>query len=112
MSYGLIKSGILALKAAEQVTIASGVATITQGVVQLTSETSTTDDLDTITLNSAVNIETYLPFVILIAASGHTITVKHGTDNITLNAAGDFSLTDVKALLLWNDGTNYHDLGA
>ena len=35
------KGGILALKAAEQVTIAGGVATITQGVVQLTSESST-----------------------------------------------------------------------
>ena len=108
----LLKLATLTLTEAEPVTIAGGVATITQSVVILTSETSTADDLDSLVFDSNVYLGDYLPFVILLAASGHTITVKHGVTDIILNAAGDFSLTDAKALLLWTDGTNWHDLGA
>lgn len=106
---GLFKVGMVAFKAAEAVTIVGGVATFTQGVVSLAGAGSAADDLDTLTLDSSVNRETYLPCVVLVADSD-TITVKHGTGNILLNAAGDFSLTSSKALLLWFDGTNYHDL--
>lgn len=108
---GLLKLTTLALAAAEDVTIASGVATITQGVVNLIGQGVAADDLDTLTLATSINVETYLHFVVL-EADADTITVKHGTGNILLNAAGDFSLTSSKALLLWFDGTNYHDLGA
>lgn len=51
-------------------------------------------------------------FVLLQAASGSTITVKHGTGNIYLNGLADFSLTGDKTLLLYYDGTNFSDVGA
>lgn len=105
---GLLKIATLALTEPEQETIASGVAIATQGVLQLTSESSTSDDLDTLTFSG--NLDDYLPFVILLAAAGHTIAVKHNTGNIHINAASDFSLTDAKALLLWFDGTDWHNL--
>lgn len=102
--------GVYASVDSTTLTIATGVVTATQGYHLIAAESSTTDDLDTISLDSALNLGTYRPFLALKADSGDTITVKHGTGNIVLNAAGDFSLTDAKMLLLFYDGTNWHDL--
>lgn len=63
--------------------------------ITITSETGVTDDLDTL-LNPAVGV-TY----ILQAAAGHTITVKHNTGNIYLNAATDVTLTGNSLLALF-----------
>ena len=93
-------------------TIATGVVTVTQGFHTIAAESTTTDDLDTINLDSSLNLGTYRPFLALIGDSGDTITVKHGTGNIVLNAAADFSLTASKMILLFYDGSNWHDLGA
>jgi len=82
----------------ESITISSGVATVTRpGVKILTSETGTTDDLDS-TVGLSTNEE-----VILKAASEHTIVVKHGTN---IKCRFDFSLTgNNRMVLLCNDGT-------
>lgn len=53
-SFVLAGTGRLAHGAPEQVTIASGVATITHRFVQLTSESGTTDTLDSFTFSGAV----------------------------------------------------------
>jgi hypothetical protein len=63
------------------VTIASGVATITTGYVALAAESSTTDQLDTLTLAGAVAGDE----VLLVADTGDTITVDDA--NINLGAA-------------------------
>jgi hypothetical protein len=107
-----ISSGIFAVATADAQSIASGVMTITQAFTVVSAETSTTDDLDTISLAGSLTLGTYRPIIILQAASGHTITVKHGTGNISLNGAADFSLTDAKMLALFYNGTNWYDLGA
>lgn len=78
---GRARAGILSLGAAEDVTIATGVATITKSLVELTSESSTTDQLDTLTMSGAAEGD----IVILTAAAGHTITVDDA--NIDLGAA-------------------------
>lgn len=104
--------GVIAITNASILTIVSGVVTMTQMFHTIAAESGTTDDLDTISISTALNLGTYRPMLVLIADSGDTITVKHGTGNIVLNAAGDFSLTAAKMLLLIYDGTNWHDLGA
>ena len=109
-----IRSGVFAVADTTTLTIATGVVTMTQGFHTIAAETGTTDDLDTINLSASLSSDlgTYRPVLYLIADSGDTITIKHGTGNIVLNAAGDFSLTDAKMLMLFYDGTNWHDLGA
>lgn len=105
-------TGIVGVKTPTTLTIAGGVATITQGAHFLTSETSTTDDLDTISIDAGVTYSGYTLFVVLKATATHTITVKHNTGNILLNGAADFSLTASKALLLWYEpaAAKWHNL--
>lgn len=97
-------------------TIATGAITITQTYHAVAAESGTTDDLATINVDASVatsdGANTFRPFVILRADTGDTITVKHGTGNISLNGAADFSLSGNKQLLLLYDGTNWTDLGA
>ncbi len=104
--------GVISQVDTTTLTIASGVVTITQGFHTIAAESATSDDLDTISISGDLTLGTYRPFLVLIADSGDTITVKHGTGNIVLNAAADFSLTDAKMIMLFYDGTNWHDLGA
>ena len=92
--------------AASALTIASGAVTATQNLHTITSESGTTDDLATITAAADRTL------LLLQATATHTITVKHGTGNISLNGAVDFVLTGNKALLLFWDGTKWVDLGA
>ena len=60
------------------VTIATGVATITTGFVALAAETSTADQLDTLTLAGVQDGDV----VLLIADTGDTITVDDATINL------------------------------
>jgi len=101
------------LDAATTLTIASGVVTIVGGVHIIAAQVPTTDDLDTITLGTNFDSSKH-QLIFLIADTGDTITVKHNTDNIVLNGAADFSLTDVKMLALLRDPVSgdWHDLGA
>ena len=69
----------------ESITISGGVATVTRpGVKILTSEAGATDDLYTVA-GLSTNEE-----VILMAATGHTITVKNGTN---IKCKWDFTIT-------------------
>ncbi len=103
------------LDAATTLTIgtATGAVTITGSVHIIAAFSGTTDDLDTITLGTNFD-STRHQKIYLIADTGDTITIKHGVDNIILNAAADFSLTDVKMLALLRDPVSgdWHDLGA
>ena len=105
-------TGIVGIQAPTTLTIATGVISITQGAHFLTSESGTTDDLDTINIDAGVTYSGYTPLVILKATATHTITIKHNTGNILLNAAADFSLTASKALLLWYEpaAAKWHNL--
>jgi len=111
-----IRTGLIGLTVAgDAVPIANGVLTVAQGVTAVNPETGTTDDLDTISLSGALSAlgfsSTYAPLIILQGTTSNTITVKHGTGNIQLNNAADLSLGATDALMLFYDGTNWHDLG-
>ncbi len=82
------------------VTIASGVATITTGFVALAAESSTADQLDTLTLVGAQEGD----FVYLIADVGDTITVDDA--NIDLGAATR-AIAPGGGLMLRYDGTSW-----
>lgn len=84
-------------------TIKSGVLTITGDYARVSSESSTSDDLVTISGGTARQA------LVLQAATGHTITVKHNTGNIVLSAAADLALTGLQTLLLFYDGTKWRD---
>lgn len=105
--------GVYAAKDTDAQTIASGVLTVSQMVSSVTPETGTTDDLDTISIDSTLSasLGTYRPFIVLLGTTSNTTTVKHNTGNIQLNNGADLSLGATDALMLFYDGTNWHDLG-
>ena len=76
-----VLGGVVGFGTAEAVTIASGVATVTRSYVRLTSESSTSDQLDTITMAGAADGD----LLLLATVAGHTITVDDA--NINLGAA-------------------------
>ena len=98
------KSEPLTTYAASTLTLSSGAVTATQTSHIIAAETGTEDDLDTIT---AVGDTT---FVVVQADSGDTITVKHGTGNISLNGGQDILVSGSITLMLYYDGTNWSDL--
>lgn len=105
-----LKTHSLAVKDATTKTISSGVITIDQFVHVVAAETGTTDDLDTINLDYdtlAFNSINYRPLLALIADTGDTITLKHGTDNIDLPSDTDVDISDDAYILLFYDGTNW-----
>ncbi len=96
----------LSVSTAKTLTLSSGAVTVTQTAHILAAESGTTDDLDTLTVAGDYSL------VLLKATASHTITVKHGTGNISLNGAADFELSGDKTLLLFYDGTSWADTGA
>jgi len=94
---------------ATTVTIATGVATLTQANHMLETESAAaTDDVDTI--SGLGNGEV----AFLRAANGaHTAVLKHGTGNIVIPGDADYSLDDTtKTVQVIGDGTNVHLVGA
>ncbi len=91
-------------------TLSSDILTVTAGFHTITSESSTSDDLATITLG-AVGYTPATFLLLIMAAAGHTITVKHNTGNIKLNASDDFTLSGDRRLFLFYDGTDWGDIG-
>lgn len=85
-------------------TVATGVLTIISGYVNVAAESGTTDDVVTIT--SATPVANVGDRIILTADAGDTITVKHGTGNVSLDGSADKVLTegDVLELLKQTDG--------
>jgi hypothetical protein len=91
---------VLSLGPPQIVTIATGVATIDQGFIALAAESSTTDQLDTLTLPGATQGDV----VVLIADVGDTITVDDA--NIDLGAATR-AIGPGGTLVLRYDGTSW-----
>lgn len=87
-------------------TISAGVISATAGLLSIAAETGISDDLDTI--NSGLTGWK----VVLVAGASHTITVKNGTGNISLNGGADFVLSGNKTLELIYHGTIWSDVGA
>jgi len=88
---------------ADAVQISSGIATITHSYTELESESGTADNLESIGTNRAGLGEGTV--VILVAKSGHTITVKNGTD---LPIGGDVVLTGGNHLTLLRGPVYWH----
>lgn len=100
----------LAVKDATTKTIAGGVITIDQFYHVIAAQTGATDDLDTINLDYdslSFDSTTYRPILAIIADSGDTITIKHGTGNIDLPDDTDVTLTDDGHVWLIYNGTNW-----
>lgn len=93
----LVLGGVVGFGTAEAVTIASGVATVTRSYVRLTSESSTTDTVDTITMTGAADGD----LLLLVSASGHTITVDDANVNL---GASTRAVAPGGSLLLRYDG--------
>lgn len=98
-------------------TLVSDAITITAMYHAVAAQTGTTDDLATITIDTASILttdgaNTFRPFVVIWADTGDTITVKHGTGNIKLNGGADYALSGDKQLLLFYNGSFWTDLAA
>jgi hypothetical protein len=110
----------LALLDAANVTIDAGAIEVSQTYMTVAAESSTTDNLDTITFATALAslltnaAGVHRPFVILRAAAGHTITIRHAEDNIEFNGETDFVLSGNKEIMLFWNGLSsvVTDLGA
>jgi hypothetical protein len=110
MSTNSFKTHSLAIKDRTTKTISSGVITIDQFYHVVAAESGTSDELDTINLDYAslaFNSVTYRPILALIADTGDTITIKHGTGNIDLPDDNDVTLSDDGHVWLIYDGTNW-----
>lgn len=97
------EGALLRLGAPDVVTIASGVATITKGFTALAAESSTSDQLDTLTLAGALEGDV----VLLVADTGDTITVDDA--NINLGAATR-AVGPGGCLLLRYDGSEWTEM--
>lgn len=94
------------LDAATELTISGGSITITQSIHKLQPESGTEDDLDTIVGVAAGDL------VILYCADAgtDTITIKHGTGNISCMGEDDLELSE-GGVLLYSDGTTVYAIG-
>uniref|UniRef100_A0A6M3KN82 Putative tail protein n=1 Tax=viral metagenome TaxID=1070528 RepID=A0A6M3KN82_9ZZZZ len=101
--------GVIEPGAFSELTIASGVITVTQTFHTVDTESDgASDDLDTINGGSTVQVVVLHP-----AHDDRTIVVKHNTGNIWLQGAADVTLDDIRdsILLVW-DGTKWCDIAA
>lgn len=93
-------------EAATELTIVGGAITTTQTVHKLQPETGTSDDLDTISGLSAGDI-----LILYVSDAGtDTITIKHGTGNISCLGASDVALSHGSAIF-YSDGTTVYLIG-
>lgn len=96
--------------AGADLTIASGVIAVTHLLHRIDTEGgAATDDLVTINGGSPRQILILEP-----VASARDVTVKHGTGNIFLTGAVDFTLDNVRAKLVLITsilGTEWHEIG-
>lgn len=115
MSGTSLKTNAVAIKEQATKTIASGVLTVDQLYVVVAAQAGAADDLDTITSDfttTTINGTDYRLIVALIADSGDTITIKHGTGNIDLPDGNDVTLTDDKLYWFIYNGANWNIFGA
>lgn len=109
---GIVWTGGFLMKEAVTIEIVSGVLTVTQSLVYVEGEGEADDELVTIEFAPGFVKDGYQPPVYLKAVSGRTITIKHGTGNISLASAGDFSLTGekTKGFLRMDAESDFNDL--
>ena len=97
-----INVGSVRLLTAGTLTISAGVITPSRGMNIVASESSITDNLDTITTSAFVQTtdgaDSYEPSGYLRAQTGHTITITNGVGNIITNSGASATLTDSKCL--------------
>lgn len=93
---GAFRSGDVAT-----IPIASDVLTITSAYTIAQAESGTTDDINTITpsLNGISSDDSY--FIMIEADAGDTITLNHGTGNLTLKGAANIELSGGQRALLF-----------
>ena len=96
----------LLLTSATELTIASGIITVTQGFHSVDGEGDTSDDLVTINGNASSNL-----LVIYPNNSARNITLKHGTGNIVTHDASDYTIPDNASVILVYDGSNWRVVG-
>lgn len=96
----------LNFRTATELTISSGAITVTQSNHKLQPESGTTDDLTTINGMTAGKI-----LVLYVSDAGtDTITIKHGTGNISCLGATDVALSHGSAIF-YSDGTTVYLIG-
>lgn len=97
--------GVIGYDEPSETLIAAGVLSpaLSPGVIVVGAESATSDDLDTLTATDYQRNDR----VSLRATVGDTITVKHGTGNISLPGSADFVLSETVPLELIHDGTNW-----
>lgn len=96
----------LRLEAATELTISSGAVTVTQSAHKLQPESGTTDDLDTISGGAAG-----MALILYASDAGtDTITIKHGTGNISCIGGSDISLSEGAVFLIY-DGAEWKAMG-
>jgi len=96
----------LNFRTATELTISGGEITVTQSNHKLQPESGTTDDLDTISGTTAGKI-----LVLYVSDAGtDTITIKHGTGNISCLGASDVDLSQGSAIF-YSDGTTVYLIG-
>lgn len=96
----------LRYQSATELSISSGAITVTQSAHRLQPESGTADDLDTISGTSDGDRGT----LYLTDEATDTITVKHGTGNISCPGGSDITLTE-GALEWYSDGTTVYVSG-
>lgn len=98
-----LKTDLLILDDSSELTIASGVITVTAAKHTIDTESdAASDDLDTI--SGTVAGET---FVLFPNNTARTVVVKNGTDNIICSTGADITLDETyKGILCLSDGTN------
>ncbi len=86
--------------ASTELTIAAGVVTVTGAYHTIAAQSGVLDDLDTI--NGTIEGQ----LITIAAASGDTITLKHGTGNIVTLTGGDILMSGNQQYLLQDNGTD------
>ena len=94
------------------ITIASGVATVTDSITVATSESGTSDTLDKL---ATTNTSEY-DLIYLFANTGHTVTLTHtgslsAAGQVSLLAAGNKTLSTTIPTILIRKGTYWYEFG-
>ena len=102
--HDLLNSRIIRCDQLTGLTIATGAVTRTRSYHTISAQTGTTDDLDTI------NSGTQGDLLVIQAYAGHTITVRHEIDNISLNGGANVNVSGKQKMALIYDGTYWGNL--
>jgi hypothetical protein len=99
---------VLSAGAADPLMVDAGEIAVTHSFHSIETEGSVgSDDLETITGGVEGDLLFLTPY-----DSAHSIAVKNGAGNITLNGGKDYTLTGAKTLLLLKGSTGWSDVGA